>query len=334
LRDHPRPGEWWADHFDSPLYYCLLACEVAAWLPEAEVLALEVDGWTVRERLLAILARYARLADATGLPVKPHNDRDWADNVFRSGYVTYNLGLYYSALVGVAQLLAPSDPDTAQALQQRAQRVARATTQQLWLAEQGYFAECRTLDDRLEDHLAIDTLTALRYGLASERQTRSVLRAMRQLLETRHNPAQPYGDWGVMSVFPPYQLPRRGKSAFAYRYHNGSDWPYWDGVYAEALLKRRARGWRYPLTRWWRYSLAQGWPAPVEYYAPPWGVGSRLNGWSSMPAAAMLLGGFGLTPAGGYQRPPWGRCALSGVRLGGKRAQLVVTDNAVEVAYG
>lgn len=327
-QDHPQPSEWWADHFDSPLYYCLLACEVAAWLRDPGLL----EMGEVRERLIAILDRYARLSDPHGLPVKPEHDRDWADNVFRGGYVTYNLGLYYGALVQVAELLERSEAARAAAYRRCAAVVARAATRQLWLAERGHFAECRTLSGHLEDHLAIDTLTAVRYGLASERQARVMLSAMRQRLETRHNPQQPYGDWGVMSVFPPYsqQLRRRGKSRFPYRYHNGSDWPYWDGVYAEALLLRQARGWRYPLTRWWTYGLAQGWPAPVEYYAPPWGVGSRLNAWSSMPAAAMLLGGFGLTPEGRLKQPPWGPSRLSGVRIRGKPS-LIVTTDGVEV---
>lgn len=329
--DHPREGEWWADHFDSPLYYCLLACEVAAWLSDPGLLAAR----DVRERLIAILDRYARMADLQGLPVKPEHDRDWADNVFRSGYVTYNLGLYYGALVRVAGLLERTEMALAAVYRRRAAVVARAATLQLWLAERGYFAECRTLTGHLEDHLMIDTLTAVRYGLASERQARAMLRAMRERLETRHNRQQPYGDWGVMSVYPPYsrQLRRRGKSAFAYRYHNGSDWPYWDGVYAEALLLRQARGWRYPLTRWWTYGLEQGWPAPVEYYAPPWGVGSRLNAWSSMPAAAMVLGGFAVTPNGSHQRPPWGLSTLSGVQINGRPSRLVVTTDAVEVEY-
>ena len=47
-------------------------------------------------------------------------------------------------------------------------------------------------------------------------------------------------------------------------------------------------GWRYPLLRWWETSLARGWMGTVEYFAPPWGRGSLLQGWSSMPAAVAL----------------------------------------------
>ena len=95
---------------------------------------------------------------------------------------------------------------------------------------------------------------------------------------------------GVLCAFPPYKRARdiRAKTAFPFRYHNGSDWPYLDGLYAEERLRRGLGGARYPLTRWWEYCLAQGWAGPVEYFAPPFGRGSLLQGWSSMPATAAL----------------------------------------------
>jgi hypothetical protein len=160
----------------------------------------------------------------------------------------------------------------------------------------GHFVEFREPSGRAETHLAIETLTALRYGLADEVQAASVLAAMRARLETRHNADQPYGDWGVMCVYPPYAawVRRRAKSRFAYRYHNGADWPYWDGVYAERACARPA-GWRYPLTRWWAVRPRAGRTTPVEYASPPFAPGSPSNAWSAMPVAAMLLGGFGFT---------------------------------------
>ncbi|MBW6455316.1 MAG: hypothetical protein K0A98_05475, partial [Trueperaceae bacterium] len=139
-------------------------------------------------------------------------------------------------------------------------------------------------DGRAEAHLAIDTLTALRYGLADDARARRTLAAMRRRRETRHNRAQPYGDWGVMNVFPPYApwVRRRGKSRFPYRYHDGADWPVWDGVYAEQRLRLGVGGWRYPLTRWWALALERGRATPFEYWSPPYGEGSPSNAWSSM----------------------------------------------------
>ena len=90
-------------------------------------------------------------------------------------------------------------------------------------------------------------------------------------------------------------------------------------------------GWRYPLLRWWSYGLARGRTTPVEYQSPPWGAGSPATGWSSMPAAAVLLGGFGLTPRGRPIRPPWGDSVLRDVTVGGRPATLVVQGHALEV---
>jgi hypothetical protein len=64
--DHPRDGEWWADHTDSPLYYALLACEVAAWTGDPELFATEVDGVTIGARVAATLDHAHRTVDASG----------------------------------------------------------------------------------------------------------------------------------------------------------------------------------------------------------------------------------------------------------------------------
>ena len=310
--DHPRDGVWWADHTDAPLFFALLACDVAAWTGDPGLFATRVDGATIAARVDAALEHAHGTADASGLPVKPPHDRDWADNVFRGGYVTYDVGLYHGALVRVADAIERERPSVAARYRTRAAALRTAARRHLWDDARGHFVDFRTVDGRVEAHLAIDTLTALRFGLGDDVQATRTLAAMRARLETRHNAGQPWGDWGVMNVSPPYApwVRRRAKSRFAYRYHNGADWPYWDGVYAEERLRRGLGGWRYPLTRWWTYGLAEGRAAPVEYASPPFAPGSATCGWSSMPAAAMLLGGYGLTPAGATRRPPWGPATL------------------------
>ncbi len=333
--DHPRDGVWWADHTDAPLFYVLLACEVAAWTGDRGLFATRVDGRTIGERVTAALAHAHATADASGLPVKPDHDRDWADNVFRSGYVTYDVALYHGALVRTADLVAADDPARAATYRARARDLRAAAGRELWRDDLGHFVEFRTLDGRVEDHLAIDTLTALRYGLADEAQADRTLAAARDRLETRHNDRQPWGDWGVLNVDPPYAawVRRRGKSRFPYRYHNGADWPLWDGVYAEERLRRGLPGWRYPLTRAWTHGLAHGRATPVEYVSPPYGVGSLSNGWSAMPAAAMLTGGFGLTPDGGVRRPPWGQSVLRRRGRDGRSERVTVTEHGLEVEH-
>jgi hypothetical protein len=44
----------------------------------------------------------------------------------------------------------------------------------------------------------------------------------------------------------------------------------------------------YPLTRWWEACLANGWPGAVEHFSPPYGRGSLLQPWSSLPVAVAL----------------------------------------------
>ncbi len=334
-RDHPRDGEWWADHVDSPLFFVLLASEVAAWCGEPDLLAREVDGVTLGARVAAILERVHATRDAAGLPRKPHHDRDWADNVVRGGAVTYQAGLYHGALMGAAALVEAGDPERAARYRRRAVALRAGARARLWRDDLGHFVAFREPSGRAETHLAIETLTALRYGLADDAQASSVLAAMRARLETRHNADQPYGDWGVMCVHPPYAawVPRRAKSRFAYRYHDGADWPYWDGVYAQERLRRALPGWRYPLTRWWTYGLERGWATPVEYYSPPFAPGSPSNAWSAMPAAAMLLGGFGLSHDGGARVPPWGESGATRSLPDGGVQRVRVRNGHLEVEH-
>ena len=332
-RDHPREGEWWADHADSPLFFVLLVCDVAAWCGAADLLERDVDGVTLGARVSAVLERVHAGVDAWGLPAKPHGDRDWADNVFRGGAVTYLAGLYHGALERTAALVAPRDPVRAERYRRRAAALRTGARERLWRADLGHFVAFREPSGRAEAHLAIETLTALRYGLADDAQAASVLAVMRARLETRHNADQPFGDWGVMCAYPPYAawVRRRAKSRFAYRYHNGADWPYWDGVYAEARLRRGLPGWRYPLTRWWAVGLEQGRTTPVEYVSPPFAPGSPSNAWSAMPVAAMLLGGFGFTPGGGVRAPPWGDSGSTRPLPGGGVQRVRVTGERLEV---
>lgn len=355
--DHPKPGHWWSDHFDSPYYLVLLARDALTWATATvsgpapgpapgdrsgwhDQLHERVAGVTLLDTIRAVLGRGRRLAGDGVLPIKPHHDRDWADNVYRHGHVTYDVALYHGALEAGAELLAGAYPDEAREYSVRGAAVREAASALLFDATSGHYVEYRPLGaseaDAGETHLTLDSLVALRTGMATRTQAESSLAAAARILETRSNHEQPYGDWGVMCAYPPYRpsTRRRGKSLFAYRYHNGSDWPYLDGIYAEALLSRDMPGWRYPLTRWFEYGLQQGWPTPVEYYSPPWGRGSPLNGWSAMPAAAMLLGGFGLRPTGKPRVPPWGDSRVSGALVNGSRHTVTSADGRVELSEG
>lgn len=282
--EHLRPGDWWSDHFDSPLLFVLTIGDY--------VRATGDDGPLRRhwQQIAAIYRRYCGLAvGGNGLPLKPRNDRDWADNVYRSGHVAYDIGLWIGALDVIATLGAAVDAELAGAARATAMQ-ARAALDAALLQPSGWYADYRDPDGFTEDHLTLDSLTLLRFDAVDDARARTMLDAAAALLESRHNAEQPYGDWGVLCAFPPFKrrTDTRAKTAFAYRYHNGSDWPYLSGLYAGERLRRGLPGWRYPLTRWWQTCLDNGWMGAVEYFSPPFGRGSLLQGWSSMPAAVAL----------------------------------------------
>lgn len=286
--EHLRPGDWWSDHFDSPLFFVLTIGDHFRATGDDGPLRRHVD------KIRAILARYERLAaQGDGLPPKPRHDRDWADNVYRSGYVAYDVGLWIGALDVVADLGRRVDP----ALAERAAGLAALARRNLdgaLLRPSGWYADyADPADGFVEEHLTLDSLTLLRFDAVSPERAAVVLDAVHRRLESRANGEQPYGDWGVMCAYPPFarRADTRAKSAFAYRYHNGSDWPYLSGLYAGERLRRGLPGWRYPLTRWWRSCLDQGWAGAVEYFSPPFGRGSLLQGWSAMPAAVAVTHG-------------------------------------------
>jgi hypothetical protein len=277
--EHLRQGDWWSDHFDSPLFFVLTLGDYVAATGDLEEAK---RHWLT---VTAILERYFAASGPDGLPKKPNHDRDWADNVYREGYVSYDIGLWLGALDAVARLGKTIDPELSGKAQFQAELARLNLDRALWM-KTGNYADFVNSDGFAEDHLTLDSLTLLRYRATSDKRALEVLEAVAKRLESRSNTEQPYGDWGVLCAYPPFKRPKdvRAKSAFAFRYHNGSDWPYLDGVYAEERLRRGLPGARYALTRWWEMCLANGWAGPVEYYSPPFGRGSLLQGWSGLPA--------------------------------------------------
>ncbi|MBW9052916.1 GH116 family glycosyl hydrolase [Rhizobium mesosinicum] len=290
--EHLRPGDWWSDHFDSPLFFILTIGDYIRTTGDSSPLTVHWD------KVIAIFDRYCGLDRAgNGLPVKPRHDRDWADNVFRHGYVSYDIGLWIGALDVIAAYSGTIDGNIAAKAAATAKK-ARASIDDVLLQAGGAYADYGEKHDFVEDHLTLDSLTLLRYRAVSAERARTVLAKVEAVLETRNNASQPYGDWGVMCAFPPFkrQKDTRSKSAFRYRYHNGSDWPYLSGLYAEQRLIHDLSDAEYPLLRWWETCLEEGWMGAVEYFAPPWGRGSLLQGWSSMPAMAALAHRHKLRP--------------------------------------
>ena len=220
--------------------------------------------------------------------MKPRNDRDWADNVYREGLVAYDLGLWVGALDVLARLGRAIDPPLAAAAGAEAGQARAAIGRTL--RRGGLYVDYLRPDGWAESHLALDALTLLRFDAVPPADAAAMLAAVQARLESRHNTGQPYGDFGMLSVWPLFadHAALRAKSAFPFRYHNGGDWPWRDALYAAERLRRGLPGWRYPLTRWWEHCLESGWAGAVEHASIPFGRGSLLQGWSSLPAAVAL----------------------------------------------
>jgi hypothetical protein len=289
--DRPGALDWLPDHYDAPPYFVLLLDEYLRSSGDQQLLHQIIQGtsWTVWQAACqALLYLTTRDRDGDGLIEKPYQANDWADNVRRNVWVTYDQVLYAAALQAGARLAAAhAEVETAERFQAQADKAREALIDGLWDEELGYLINYRR-PGFSETHFSIDTLLAVYYNLVDERRARRILQAAR-LLQTRYNPHQPFGDWGVMCVYPLYrqQADLFDITAQPYRYHNGADWPYWDGVYAAVLQRRNDPDWRYVLARWWEYSLEHGWITPVEYYSPPYPGGGMLQGWSGMPAAVL-----------------------------------------------
>ncbi len=352
VRTVPRRGGTGADAYDrqpdacdSPSYFALLVHDYLCWTGDRALLDVREGDQTVWEKVLACV-RHLRDLDTNHdmLFEKRPSQPDWAFDVLRDDWVTYDLALHCQALKSVAEIaLMRGEEATGRDLATWATRAQGAINQVLWNAGQGYYVDyIRSYQGFVEDHAAIDTVLAVLYGIGSESQSHRHLEHLERTLETRHNNRQYYGDWGVMSCYPFYKNRSDliGRSAWAYSFHNGAAWPGWSGIYALAEFVHDRPGWRYALERWWTYGLAQYWFTPTEHYAPPYDApsvrrGTALYAWSAMPAAAMVLGGFGFWPnlAGEMvlRVPPWGDSRLNGIRFRGETYDVEAQSDVVTV---
>jgi hypothetical protein len=291
-------ADWLSDHFDSPAFYILLLNDYLTATGDWDILNVVPPHFfpgtdstaPIWQRAFAAMNYLIRQDhDGDGMIEKPYQANDWADNIRRNVWVAYDQALYVAALRAMVKIAVhtPHPEDTAQ-FPSLADSAWKAMVEKLWDEKLGYFVNYRR-PDFTEDNLSLDMLNVIYQGLADEKQTRSILDAAERMLQTGRNREQPYGNFGMLCAYPLYRRQEDlfDKSALPYCYHNGSDWPYLDGMYAAVLLRRADPQALEVLTRWWKYSLEQGWLTPVEYYSPAWPVGGMLQGWSSMPAAAM-----------------------------------------------
>ncbi len=283
---------FWGGHYDSPSFFTMMVYDYVNHSGDTAFLQEKINGKSILDLCLLVVNKQMERTDETGLLYKegPYNKLDWADEVNRNGYVTYDEALYYRALWCMERLSRACGVDgNRYAL--AAEKVKAAINDILWDEEKGYYVNY--IDGEfIEDNLSVDTVLVYLFGIANEARAKRMLDAMEKRLETKNNQEQQAGDYGVMCVYPFYKRISAAyfKSSQDYEYHNGANWPYWSAIYAYAK-HLVGREYRYPLESWFSYNLECGIFTPVEYFSPCRRSGSTLQAWSG--AAAFVFDHIG-----------------------------------------
>ncbi len=277
---------WWGNHYDSPSFLAIMLYDYVRKSGDKTILDEKWRNSNILDAARMVVEKLAECCDDTGLLYKggEYNRRDWCDNVFRSGYCTYDEALFYRALYALGELYKDRDEKLSMEYIARAEKVKEAINRELWAPELGYYVNYKD-ENFVEDNLSIDTVVCVLFGVASRDQALSTLKKMESMLESKNNLEQKAGDFGCLSVYPFYKDNKAVvlKSSLPYYYHNGGDWPYWSCAYAYAKLMY-GLDYEYPLTRWFNYNLEKKNFTPIEFYAPCHADGSLLQAWSSMGA--------------------------------------------------
>ncbi len=279
---------WWGNHFDSPSFLPVMTADYIHNTGDLSILFENANGKTVLEKCSDAISALEKYVDETGLIYKPgkFNRRDWADEVNRSGYVTYVEALYAHALHCMSELYDACGLD-GKPYTEKFKKVKNAINEILWDNEKGYYVNFKDADFT-EDNLSIDTVLTVLYGIADHNKSKRVLENMINILETRNNRSQKAGDYGVMCVYPFYKRfdGATNKSAQTYYYHNGANWPYLSAIYAYALYLY-GYDYEYALYSWFEYNVAKGNYTPIEFFSPCRNDGSLLQAWSGVGSFVM-----------------------------------------------
>ena len=224
-------------YYDSASCFVLSVYDYINHTGDLSLLDEIVNGRSVYQLCLLSLDKLSGYEDETGLIVKSgkYNKQDWADEINRTGYVTYVELLYARALECLSLIAGTRDKTRAARYRRMFLRTKNAVNELLWDDEKGYYINYRD-GDFVEDNLSVDTILAILYRVADKKQTERLLDNFSALLETRNNRAQTAGDFGVMSVWPFYRGVDRlfNLSTQQYEYLNGAAWPYWSALVAYA----------------------------------------------------------------------------------------------------
>lgn len=270
----------WGNHYDSPSFLAMMLYDYIKFTGDVSYADVPVGDSSVLEQAVKAIKNLTKCTDGTGLLNKKgkYNRRDWADEVNRYGYVTYDEILYARALYSLAKIYElRGEKVLYEEYNNRFEIVKKAINDILWDEELGYYVNFKN-EDYAETNLSVDTVFAAIFGIADEERSKTLLLKMEQLLESQNN-GTPEA-FGCMCVYPFYSRIDASyhKSSQSYDYHNGSNWPYLTAMYAYAKRKFGME-YKYLLTDWFTYNLKKGNYTPIEYFSPYCEDGSLLQAW-------------------------------------------------------
>ena len=274
-------SKWWGNHYDSPSFLAMMLYDYIHFTGDVAYADVSVGEATIFEQVIRAIEKLAESTDETGLLVKPgrFNKQDWADEVCRYGYVTYDIILFARALYCIAMVCKlRGENELSASYMARYEKVRKAMDDILWDDELGYYVNYKN-EDYTETNLSIDTVFAAIFDIADEAHAKSMLQRMEQMLESQNNGTpDPYGAMCVYPFYTDVEATCR-KSSQAYNYHNGGNWPYLTAMYAHAKRKFGME-YKYLLTGWFTYNLNNGNYTPIEYFSSYCEDGSLLQAWS------------------------------------------------------
>ena len=272
-----------SNHYDSPCFFVLMVYDYINRTGDRSILSEEANGKTVYDYCLLVIDKLMEFEDRTGLIVKlgRYNNRDWADQINRTGYVTYVELLYARALFCLSRIVGTRDQALAGKYRELAERTKNAIDRLLWDDGKGYYVNYRD-GDFVEDNLSVDTILAVLFRIADKDKTERILDNVEKLLETRNNRIRRMGDFGVMCVYPHYRGADRSfsRSQQPYCFHNGAAWPYWSALVAYAYIMN-GRDPTYALTSSFIWNLKAGNYTPNACYSPIFSAKMPLHARSS-----------------------------------------------------
>ena len=274
----------WRNHYDSPSFFVLMVYDYINRTGDFSILDATVGDKTILDYCILTVDKLAGYEDETHLIVKegPYNKRDWADEVNRTGYVTYLELLYARALRCASRIVGKRDQARARRYAAAYEQTKAAINALLWDDEKGYYVNYKD-GDFVEDNLSVDTILAVLFGIADQKQTERLLDNVSALLETKNNKTQRAGDFGVMSVFPFYRGIDRcfHKSGQEYEQQNGAAHPALSALIAYAELQN-GRDHAYALTSSFDWIVKHGEYTLPDYYSPCGPSGAPLMVWNSV----------------------------------------------------